>query len=222
MCTIDPFVCLFDHVTVCLAQLYVFRSIGTFLCSYFHGYIHRDIQGIHTSLYVCWYVYMFFITSIHFSVLLYILKSVSMSIGPTSTHTVDCSKQSSYTRCCRFHNCVKIIFLSGVIGTLEVCSGMQIMSMVYASQMCHSSNFSQAYANYAMGPPFIMLVSVTVSAVCFQVKVWCQVHQCGVTVGLSTAATLWSIPMIGICASWCWSVAHARSIPNSCSLQCFE
>ena len=71
------------------------------------------------------------------------------------------------------------------------------------------------YPNYAMDPPqvgfffriepptilyIICLVSVLVSA--FRCHAECHIHLGGSTGGVCTIATLWSLPMAGICASW--------------------
>ena len=44
----------------------------------------------------------------------------------------------------------------------------------------------------------------------------------GSTTGVCTTAAFRNIPIPGICAFWCLSVAHAKSALNGCSLQCFE
>ena len=44
----------------------------------------------------------------------------------------------------------------------------------------------------------------------------------GWTTWVCTPTRLQGIPMVGICASWCWSLAHTRSALRGCSFHCFE
>ena len=44
----------------------------------------------------------------------------------------------------------------------------------------------------------------------------------GSTIEICTSAALWSIPMVGICASSWWSSVHARNALSGCSLYCFK
>ena len=82
-----------------------------------------------------------------------------------------------------------------------------------------------AYANYAMGSPqvgpyfsvklpiilyIICLVSILVSAFLLSgAKLDAVFTFMGSTIGVCTTATLWSLPMAGICATWWWSLVHA-------------
>ena len=96
----------------------------------------------------------------------------------------------------------------------------------------------QAYANYAMGPPqvgfsfrvepstisYIYMFGVC-SGVCFLLSgaMLDAVFTFGSsTIRVCTIATLWSLPMVSICATWQWSLAHTSYAQSSCSLCCFE
>ena len=96
----------------------------------------------------------------------------------------------------------------------------------------------QAYASYAMGPPqvgfpfqswssqhFVFLyvwVSNLVYAFCFQVPCWMLYSPVGLNHWVCTIATLWSLPMAGIYATWQCSLAHTRYAQSGSSLHCFE
>ena len=84
----------------------------------------------------------------------------------------------------------------------------------------------QAYANYAMGhaqvgysfrvetPTILYFFMFDVcSGVCFLLSG--DMHDAlftygGSTIGICTVATLWNLPMAGICAAWQWSLAHTQ------------
>ena len=42
------------------------------------------------------------------------------------------------------------------------------------------------------------------------------------TIGVYTIATSWSLPIVGICATWWWSSAHTRYAQSGCSLHFIE
>ena len=62
-----------------------------------------------------------------------------------------------------------------------------------------------------------MFVFDMVFAFWFQVPVWLSFSPMGPQPLVSTTATLQGIPMIGIYASWHWSMAHAKSMLSSTS-----
>ena len=96
---------------------------------------------------------------------------------------------------------------------------------------------SQAYANYATGPPqinFFFIVKLSTDLlIC--VDVYCGVcfllsgtildalfTNVGLHIEVCTTVTIQSRPMAGICASCWWSLAHARNALSGCSLCYFE
>ena len=94
---------------------------------------------------------------------------------------------------------------------------------------------SWAYFKYVLGPQMSFLFwswtshwfhSVCVSyGVCLLLlgsNVDAILTSGGSTIEICTTAALQSIPMAGICSSWCWSVAHIQGAVSSCSLYCFE
>ena len=50
---------------------------------------------------------------------------------------------------------------------------------------------------------------------------WC-IHLSGSTIGVLTIAAFWSLPIVGICTTWWWSLAHTMNALSGCSLYCFE
>ena len=96
----------------------------------------------------------------------------------------------------------------------------------------------KAYANYAMGPPQVgfsfrveppsviyFYVFAVCSGVCFLlsgVMLDAIFTYGGSTIGVYTIATLLSLPMADICATWQWPLAHTRYTQSGCSLHCFE
>ena len=98
------------------------------------------------------------------------------------------------------------------------CPGGVIGLAAVPQQQPPSSMPLHAYANYAMGSPqvgfffrvespiilyIICLVPVLVSAFYFQVPHWMPYSPLGdQSLGFCTIATLWSLPLAGICATW--------------------
>ena len=96
---------------------------------------------------------------------------------------------------------------------------------------------SQSYANYAMGPQQVcfsfrfepLANSLLGVGVCYGVYFllsWSHVvlmfTNWGSTIGVCDIATHWSIPLAGICVSWWWSAAHARSALSGCFSHFFQ
>ena len=97
-----------------------------------------------------------------------------------------------------------------------------------------SSMSSLAYANYAMGsphvgfffrvePPIICILYMfgVCSGVCFLLlgaELDAVFTYGGSTIMVCTLATLWSLPMAGICATWWWSMVHTWFALSGCSL----
>ena len=116
--------------------------------------------------------------------------------------------------------------MRGAVGLTTVLQKQQSLSKV-SSQTC---------ANYAMCPPHVIVLFQSSAShqfhyvgICYGIyfllsgfHVAAMLTNGGSTVGVCTTATLQSIPMVGTCASWCWSMAHARSAPSYCSFHCFE
>ena len=114
--------------------------------------------------------------------------------------------------------------------------GVVGLTTVQQQQQPQSHMPSQAYANYAMGPPQLRCL--------FQSWVYHQFLCVGVhysvclllsvsnvaaiftngdsTIGVCTTATLHNMCMTGIPPCGCWFMAHTRGVPSSCYLHCFE
>ena len=104
-------------------------------------------------------------------------------------------------------------------------------------QQPQSQKPSQAYASCVLGPLeisflfqswashwFINLYVGGWYGVCFLLSgshVTAILTNEGTTIGVYNAKTLRSISLPDICASWWWSVAHARSALSGCSFHCF-
>ena len=70
---------------------------------------------------------------------------------------------------------------------------------------------------------FITLLSVSLFACCFQVHMWLPCSSMGTQpFGFITPHYFGVCPMKGICASWYWSMAHARSTLSGFSFHCFK
>ena len=65
---------------------------------------------------------------------------------------------------------------------------------------------------------FLMLVSIMMYFLLSGSDVDTISTNGGATVGVLTTATLQSIPVVGICASWCWYLADTSSLSNSLML----
>ena len=97
-------------------------------------------------------------------------------------------------------------------------SGGVLGSISVLQQQPPSSMLPLAYANFAMGSPQVgFFFRVEPPTIVYLIYVWCLfwhllftfrcqigccIHLGGSTVGVCTFATLWSLPMAGICATW--------------------
>ena len=117
------------------------------------------------------------------------------------------------------------------------CTGGVIGLVTVSQQQPPSPMPLQAYTNYAMCSPwvgfFFRVKSPTVlyiksgvcSGVCFLLSgamMDAIFTYGGSTIGVCTLATLWSLPMTGICATWWWSSAHMGYAQSGCSLHYLE
>ena len=113
-------------------------------------------------------------------------------------------------------------------------SGGILGSVSVPQQQTPSSMPPLAYANYAMGspqvgfffrvePPIICILYMfgVPSGVCFFILLGAEldaVFTCGgSTIRVCTLATLWSLPIAGICATWWWSMVHTWFALSGCS-----
>ena len=108
-------------------------------------------------------------------------------------------------------------------------SGVVVGLATVPQQQLPSQMPLQAYANYAMGPPQIgsqswashcFIFLYVCSCVCFLLSG--VMLDAVFTYGDSTIATLWSLPMLGICGTWQWSLAHTTYAQSGCSLHCLN
>ena len=117
----------------------------------------------------------------------------------------------------------------------DTMRGAARVATVPQQQQLHSKMPSQAYASYGIGPPqmgFLFQRCVfhwfNYAKVCYGVcflflgsHVVAPFTNGGSTIGVCNTETLQSIPMAGICVSWCRSVANARSALSGCCFHYF-
>ena len=88
-------------------------------------------------------------------------------------------------------------------------------------QLYHGSSSGKFFIESRASHWFICYMLVS-GMVCFSFPCCCNIHQSGLNPCSLYHHSPHSIPLVDICVSWLWSMAHARSALSGCSFHCFE